>query len=317
MADTDDETIGASVKKDFKSINALVKKIADNTGMTLNLASYEGNDYTSKTANRAIKSITPDSNDTVFVYISAHGARLRSTPTKFPMIYFPDDVSIDQNTIYKTLAAKKPRLLIIIADVCNGYMEEGEPVPNVIPRTMSSNEQLNYTTLFVNSKGTILASSSKPGQYSMAFDKGGAYTLNFLSALKKATESASVPKWEDIMKTSIKPIYPESKDRQDPQYQMISFTEGGRTNNPSTTVSNKRLTFNFSEGKLEEKNAKKWSFLYQGDTSNLNEYDRSPEFIYLRSEDEQDYYAIDFKNKILYEYDWEGQEWNTLADDLK
>ncbi|WP_411823565.1 caspase family protein [Leptospira sp. 'Mane'] len=319
MADTFDETIGKSVKKDLNNFKDFAQKVATSTGMTLKMTTYQGDDYSSTNANNAIKSISPDANDTVLVYFSAHGSRTQSTPTKWPTIYFPDEVSIDQNEIYKKLTKKKPRLLLVIADVCNVFADEDESVPNVIPRSMNSNEALNYSTLFLNSKGSILASSSKPGQASIAYEKGGAYTINLLSAIKNAVKSSTPPRWADIMKISAKPIDPNSDSRQDPQFELFSFTEGGGkeavaiVNPPSS----KRIKYTFSNGKLEEKASKVWALALDGEDYELKEYDRNKTFVYLSDEQNGGSYALDIENKIFYEYDWDTEDWDTISENLK
>ncbi|TGN20968.1 caspase family protein [Leptospira idonii] len=319
MADTHDETIGKSVKKDFKNLKDLAQKIASNTGMTLNLTAYEGNDFSLKNANRAINSISPDQNDAVIVYISAHGFRERDSATKWPNIYFPEGEYLEENDIYKRLAKKKPRLLIVLADVCNSYTDDDGSVPNVIPRSLNDKEAENYTTLFVNSKGAIVASSSKPGQASIAESKGGSYTLAVLNALKNAVKSSSPPRWADIMKTSGKPIGSGSS-RQDPQYELFSFTEGGKTNNSVVTTNtpvSKKMKFTFSSGKLEEQNSKKWNLTLDGTVYNLKEYERDKTYIYFTDEENETTYALDLPAKVFFQYDWDREDWDTIADDLK
>ncbi|MDF3818549.1 caspase family protein [Leptospira sp. 96542] len=326
LSDSLDQSIGKSVKKDMANFKDLVNQIASKTGMDLQLTVLDGKDFTYKKANNAFGKINPGSEDLVFIYFSAHGFRMKETKGKWPLIHFPDDNFVDQNELYKTQVAKKPRLLIIMSDVCNVYADEGEPIPGVIPRSMSANEETNYATLFRYSRGSILASSSIPGQYSQAMDKGGAYSLQFLSNLKSALKSSNTPVWANIMKAANKPLFANTDHRQDPQYQLLSFTEGSKVNtglpvvvNPPVVnpTPNKRQNYKFSEGYLQENANKKWKLNYDGVNYNLKEYERDKNFISMLDESNEDYYSVDHINKILYHYDWENEEWVVIAEGLK
>ncbi|WCL49280.1 caspase family protein [Leptospira sp. GIMC2001] len=330
--DSNDESIGRSVKKDGALMRDLVKKIASETGMTLKLTYYEGKQFTLKNNNNAINNLKPSANDMVFVYFSAHGYRTQKTKTKWPLVYHAEsDDGLDLNKVYQTIASKKPRFQIVMADVCNELIEMDEDSPHVAPRSTNSNESVNYKALFLNSKGGIISSSSKPEQLSYALEKGGAFTLNFLAALKTATRSTSLPKWTNIMNTATKVIGKGTDARQDPQYQAFNLVDGGTSSvavstttsnipspppSPTNSSSNKN-SFKFKEGKLVQKSAKKWILTWEGVDYNLKQYEKEDDMIYLESPEDESYYCLSIEQRMLWIYDDNSEDWEILVDPLK
>lgn len=325
FADSNDESIGVSVKRDGSLMKDLVKKIAAETGMTLKLTYHDGKQFTVKNNNNAIKNIKPSANDMVFVYFSAHGYRTEKTKTKWPLVYHPDsDDGLDLHQVYQTIASKKPRLQIVMADVCNELIETEDDSSQIAPRSMNNNETRNYKALFLNSKGGIIASSSKPKQLSYGLEKGGAYTLNFLAALKSATRSTSIPKWSNVMNTATKVIGKGTDYRQDPQYQAFNIVDGGAsstsiasTNTTNSVSTSNKNSFKFTEGKLIQKNSKNWRLTWENVNYDLKEYEKEGGYIYLQDIEDDTYYCIGLTDKVLWIYDDKSEDWEVLVDPLK
>jgi len=325
LTDSVDETIGPSVKNDRINFKELMNEISVKTGMYLNLRILDGSDFKYLKIKGALDEIRPGSNDTVFIYFSSHGYRTREKKTKWPFIGIPDaEEEMDQFKLYQSQFAKKPRLLIIMSDACNSYADVAASTDeSFIPRSISSNESENYKALFLRSSGGILTTSSKPGQFSRALEKGGAYSIQFLSALKNSVKSSKIPKWNDVMKNAHKVIAKGEESQQDPIYELFSLKEGVYSSNVPTPVAqvipipNKLLKYVFDHRSLIEVSKKSWKFNDEGKIYLLQEYERDANFISMYEKTERYFYALDHINKILYYYDEEAKDWILYVEGLK
>jgi hypothetical protein len=201
VCDTLADSIGASVTEDLKKVHQELVKISANTHLKLQEKQFTSKDVNGKILDY-IKHQTFGNDDVVLFFFSGHGYR---TDTKhnniWPNMYLtPENIGIDFYLVVKTLAEKEPRLIIAIADCCNNIIpEEFEPVK--IKRTefyMGASSQVvrrNYQNLFLNHSGTIIMSSSKPGEYSWGTRRGGLFTLALFESLNKEILSPQLADW--------------------------------------------------------------------------------------------------------------------------
>lgn len=172
IGDTEDPSIGESVKSDLSEIEYLFKEFTENhKQLIVNYKTIKGNQFTKNNVLMTLNNLPVGSNDVVFIYSSNHGTK--STGSNFPSIVFsgPND-TLGLQSIQNIVKLKNPRLHIIIGDMCNN-------VNQTPPRFGSTSFiQMDYElnvnklySLFVNANGYILSSSAKPYEY--AWSKEG------------------------------------------------------------------------------------------------------------------------------------------------
>ncbi|MEK8020919.1 MAG: caspase family protein [Candidatus Parabeggiatoa sp.] len=218
VADTDDANIGESVKVDLKRMESLVEEIAQKTGLSLNGGSIAGDTFTKSSIMTAVNNLSVEQNDVVLFYNSSHG--FNSGGSKWPDIHL-ENGSVPLVQIADILRNKNPRLSIIMADVCNKASNRGSFL-----RSRTGGKAKNYQELFLNSKGTIIASSSIEGQYSWGDPQRGGYFSNaFLGELdKELIVSNRRPSWKAIMERATQAIplrpNPHQQKTQQPQAEV-------------------------------------------------------------------------------------------------
>jgi hypothetical protein len=236
VADTNDDKIGESVKVDLKHMEALVGEIARRTGLSLSGGSIAGNTFTKSNIITAVKNLSVGQNDVVWFYDSSHG--LNAGSSKWPDIH-TENGSVPLIQIADIVKAKNPRLAVVIADVCNKALNRGGFV-----RAREGGKEKNYRELFLNSKGTIIASSSIKGQYSWGNEQmGGLFTSAFLGELdQELIVSDRRPNWKALMKRATRPI-PNAPQPQHPQADVNINSQGNwsqtdceRTNDPECNI---------------------------------------------------------------------------------
>lgn len=224
VSDTNDGSVGASVQIDQRRLQGLVKSISEYTRMALIPHYISGNQLNRANVERAINSVSDvGSDDVIFFFWSGHGFNDEKSNSKYPTMYLGDwQNTLGLELVANMLKQKKPRLLIVIGDTCNKPMggSRGEEIAR-------GEKDENYKTLFLNYRGTILASSSIKGQYSYGNNQsGGLYTSAFLSSLSKELASSGTPNWKTLMGHANAPINVGSGVVQQPQFDV---TDGGGT----------------------------------------------------------------------------------------
>lgn len=201
-----------------------VQIIAQKTRLALNLVPI---DYTKEGIREAIAGLKIAENDVIFFYFTGHGYRYEAQEHcgKYPYLYLTKteeqlyDAGICLDEINEQLKAKKPRLLISLADCCNNILPYEEPIamnPTLIGQA--------YKKLFLNSEGYIIGTSSLPGQFSYATNNGGYFTNGFLESMReiasRSTDHREVS-WENVLNRTRTKTILYSSSKQNPQYDIV------------------------------------------------------------------------------------------------
>ncbi len=224
VGDTVDPNIGNGDRLDLNLMKTLVNDAARNTGMRLNLKVFDDSIVRSQIMS-SIHSLNPGSNDTVIFFYTGHGYRMNSMRTKWPAMALKEGgrtAGLDQKWVFDTLKAKNPRLLIVMADACNNVVAEGAIDTKISLRSGKELKE-SYVKLFMKDSGSVLASSSIPGQYSYSGSTGSQFTVSFINNLRSALTSAN-PSWEGVMRKAAVPLY---GGRQQPQFEMAGGSSSG------------------------------------------------------------------------------------------
>ncbi len=193
VADTNDYLIGDSTKQDLRNLENLVNRISQQTGLTLQSVSLEGEQFTQAQVESALDKLTVANDDVVIFYYSGHGGRALNKTTRWPSLALNKKATganslFDFDNIIERLQQQRPRLVLAIADACNDVVPP--PKDRGIPKIGE------YRELFLNYQGHLIFASSKPGQKSAGTIKGGYFTNVWLASLNSETT------WERIIKRS-------------------------------------------------------------------------------------------------------------------
>lgn len=181
--------------------------------------------YDSKTVKEVCDQLTVNKKDTILFYFGGHGFRTGDRNEKWPSLLLPKKINgrtrkvgLPVKTIFKTLSAKKPRLLIVLADCCNNWLPADVAPPAASKKAEDRKE--SYKKLFLQSSGHFLVSGCLKGQKSRSNSrKGGFFTSEFFQQLEDGTVARSdrlsqqPPTWDSILKRiCAKKIWVNPKD---------------------------------------------------------------------------------------------------------
>ncbi|MDE5560654.1 MAG: caspase family protein, partial [Bacteroidaceae bacterium] len=139
---------------------------------------YIGDDCTKPNLEKVLSDMRCSSNDVVFFYYSGHGVHAKADPADgwLPQMClnyrsYNQDKFVPVTYVREQLKSKGARLNIIMTDCCNNEAEwvtvKGMLLQQKgIPQT-DKMDVAKLKKLFLDSKGTIIATSSKRGQVSL------------------------------------------------------------------------------------------------------------------------------------------------------
>ncbi len=216
VADTYDENIGEDDAYDNLALNKELKAIAQCLGIEVSITNITANRaYNKRNLANAISNLKPTPNDIVFFCFNGHGFRWDDQKDMYPnicMIGPEDDVYgnyVSTTDIYNAIKAKGARLSVVITDCCNSKFGEYGPRQKentLYSRTNTRVSKKRMQELFLGTKGVILATAAKPGEYAWSFDgTGSAFTQSFIAQLRKEASAtqAEAPNWQRLVDNAI------------------------------------------------------------------------------------------------------------------
>lgn len=224
VGDSTDVDIGTGILVDLTKMKEQVLIISKETGMDANTIVIQDEKVTVGEILRAIRSIKVKPDDTFLLYFSCHGFRLKEKRDPWPYLFFnPKYEGCDFLDVTQYVKSKKPRLVVAMADCCNTIIDEDdveEPGYDVFAKAIKVNDRkANYQKLFLKQKGTVMISSSIPGQPSVGSDNGGLYTVCFLKELNAiVNKSQNEVDWKRLLDAVSKKV--TATYTQNPQYEL-------------------------------------------------------------------------------------------------
>lgn len=215
VADTYDKNIGADDQCDNLSLNKELKAIAQCLGIEVSITNITANRaYDKRNLANAIANIRPSKNDIVFFCFNGHGFRWDDQKDMYPnicMVGPNDDVQghyVATSDIYNAIKAKGARLNVVITDCCNSYYGAYAPHQRentLYSRTNTRVSKKRMQELFLGTKGVILATAAKPGEYAWSFETGSAFTQSFIVQLRKeaSMNQTEAPNWQRLIDNTI------------------------------------------------------------------------------------------------------------------
>lgn len=214
FCNTQNPSIGKSVQQDFQKMRIEFKSMANFIGYKYAPYEFKDNKFNRQNLEKTINNLKCGPDDIVFFYYSGHGGRSRREKTDYPQMELLVDGSRggDERTdlyplynVKERIKAKHPRLTIVMGDLCNSYANGITPKEIALdkgPTLKTGGKSQFYKDLFFKMKGDIIATSSKPGETSAAYDFGGAYTYVFLGVLQIMVEKGVDASWETLLENA-------------------------------------------------------------------------------------------------------------------
>jgi Caspase domain len=213
VANTNDPRIGYSVQKDVINITSQVKDVATFLNLPLNMVEVSGTKFGKAGVETALNNLKPGTNDIVIFYYSGHGySNDRNANEQYPQFDLRqsrfDDVlvaTLNASEVLSKIKSKNARLNLVITDCCNSSLgllkPEGKNFALTTKSLMSWEKSYCYD-LFMRSKGTVIATAAKKGQYAYGnTDVGGYFTSNLITSMEKYLSKfqTSTPTWQEII----------------------------------------------------------------------------------------------------------------------
>lgn len=207
IADSEDDSLGKGFYQAVIQMQQQFQLVAYAADLELNDSILVGEKTLINNVLDAIDNLNIQPDDVVVVYAAIHGYRNASKVSKWPSLFFGvESRGLEFELINKKILAKKPRFLLSMADSCNNRLDFDFPtVGEVMVKSVLPNYDLiieNYVRLFTKSRGSVIVSSSQPGEFSWAYPRiGGIWTLEFLMSMDQAVTFGENSDWQLLMET--------------------------------------------------------------------------------------------------------------------
>ena len=260
VADTLDKEIGTACAKDLHRTVETFSNLTSFLGIKMLPTLICGKQYSKKNIEDAVKRLAPLPNDIVVFYYTGHGFRIPEKPGRFPNMKlknFPtvranfrdslswarqsrkDNITFSLNieTIFNTIKAKKARFNLVISDCCNDDIFSVNAKGTPPGKTKASGVQWsedNIKALFLNEKPmSILVTAAVSGQRACSNDAFGSFFSYFFKTSMETYCSKLQPPttWDVVIQSAQKqtvakasntycdkPRIPQNLCKQEPDY---------------------------------------------------------------------------------------------------
>lgn len=209
FCNTIDESIGKSMSVEYKNVLNQIQALNSLLDYDLDLVSLAGSDCTRANLKAEIDRMEVEPNDVVFTFYGGHGSHaMNNESDPWPQYLMNSGFEnqgnwVPMQTVEKWVAAKNPRLRIIMSNCCN----KEQAATTIKPlwadggraTSLDGLNAENYKKLFAV-RGCVMATSSKLGQYSWCNVYGGLYTNDFWEAMKMIGQGSVAPNWDSLLK---------------------------------------------------------------------------------------------------------------------
>lgn len=196
--------IKVSTRHDVANLTKALQTIAKHTNLSLKIDTLEGKELTLHRLNAKIDSYRGKNNGVVLFYYSGHGYRTDRMTSIWPRLFFPAKKErIFTEEITQRLQSLGARLVIVLLDCCNNpAIVKSRAIVLQVKGVVQPKNLPGLKTLFLVSRGHIIASGSSPGGFSFSYKTGSIFTSSFIDALSDRCLSEHTS-WQAVMEQTI------------------------------------------------------------------------------------------------------------------
>lgn len=245
FCNTEDEKIGESCKNDQEQFVEELGNIETALGCEVDwLNVYTGEECSKTNLEKVVSGLQCGANDIIFFYYSGHGVHAKADPVDgwLPQMClkyksYDQDKFVPVTYVRDQIAPKPARLKIILTDCCNNEAE-WVSVKGLIfsdgraPNTSEMNIA-KLKKLFYESRGTIIATSSKRGQTSGCYSRGGIFSMAFWDEIYRIEQGDGTPDWKSVLEATKRKTLQDTNNLQEPVY---TIEINGTTNTSTGTT---------------------------------------------------------------------------------
>ena len=194
--DTDDPRIGRHVVRDLQNIRRLLEDLGRN--LTLEIQVLEGSDFTREALRTKLSGLPITEHDVVVFYLAGHGGFDKRQGPFFLMD--GGQGAMFRSEVRTTLLEKSPRLVVLLSDTCNEYLDSTEfRAGKELP------EKKTMECLFLAARGVVDISAVSEGEYAWGNrQQGGFFTFSLVSTLRKPFQQLDLDKdgflyWHEVI----------------------------------------------------------------------------------------------------------------------
>lgn len=260
FCDTNDASIGENKESERKiTINEIqtISEVLEEYGYDIDITDCHGTFCNKNNLIKVVKGLDVGTEDVVFFYYGGHGSRAKNNDADpFPQMCLGEDYQenwVPATLIKNMIMQKNPRLAIILTGCCNSE-DAGVSIKSVVAESKYTSEaSVNkeaYKRLFLDTKGCVMMTSSKAGQYSYSGKEGGVFCLLFWSIMELVGDRTSNVQadWNyicELVKQSVAEIDIHSKEgivHQEPFYKCLVNSNNNGIN--TTRQTTRTITIN-------------------------------------------------------------------------
>jgi len=200
-----DPSIGRAVEVDRKRIEEMLKVVEGICDVQISQLLSSRNELKSEPILQWIKDVSPDANDTIFVYYSGHGGMNKNKETFF---YLQDGYFWRSKLVSSMESIKKCRLKMLITDCCS----DGPETEVTVGKPPISKKALQ--DLFLLHEGFLHITAASEGEYSWCSPRyGGWFTRAMVDAFDDSTDlnMDGFVGWDEVLKLTIEAVQKKFK----------------------------------------------------------------------------------------------------------
>ena len=269
FCNTSDRSIGESMSVELANVSrnlGVLERLLEDDYL-FEITRIDGPNCTGANLRQIINAMEVGPDDVVFTFYGGHGSHAPNNAEdpwpQYCMNTGDQSKWIPMAQVEKWIAQKNPRLRIIMSNCCNKEQEGVTIKPmwaNDERATRLDGLNANAFRKLFSSKGCVMSTSSKLGQYSWCNQYGGLFTNQFWAAMQQLGEGKIQPDWNSLLRVASADLYANTENGRVTQtpYYKVSLSNGngngggsGATRRPP--VNNDNETLNQALSKLVNK----------------------------------------------------------------
>ncbi len=193
IADTSNPEINYA-QASLKQMKAFVDEIANNTDLTIKSYPFDSSiDFDDIKA--TLQDLSVDKDDAILFYYAGYGLNMNTLLWPHLVLKEKDQHLDFEKEVASVLTQKQPRLLIVLGDVGNDFEDLAKKGLLLVEK--GTTDRNGYQKLFVESKGSLIATAANLEQLAGGDAQGGYFTAGFVNTIHKELKESN-PSWKQI-----------------------------------------------------------------------------------------------------------------------